>query len=344
MPRQIRIEYEGARYHVMARGDRREPIVHDDTDRQGFLDLWEQAVERTGWKVLALVLMRNHYHAVIETPEANLVDGMKWVQNTWTRRFNSKHGLWGHLYGGRYKSILCDEGTYLQRLINYVHLNPVRAGIITSDEKLESYKWGSLIDYIRPGRSRRPWIAVGSGLEVFEYEDKARDRRRYLEKLQGQIDWQQPRRAGVGTIEGQSMHSTLKRGWYFGTETFREEIAERLKTVRSAVPGKFKPHSGYTADDTRDHGIREADQLLATGLKYYGLSREDLETLPKGDGRKVAIATLIRNKTTVSLAWISQNLFMGHIARISGLVNRARKGKAYQKIEKKILKRHGTKK
>ncbi len=102
MARQPRIEYEGAFYHVMARGDRREPIVEDGEDRRVFLATLGQAATRTGWRVHAWVLMTNHYHWLIETAQANLVDGMRWFQNTYTRRFNARHRRWGHVFGGRY--------------------------------------------------------------------------------------------------------------------------------------------------------------------------------------------------------------------------------------------------
>ena len=95
MPRQVRIEYAGAVYHVMARGDRREGIFNDEEDRAMLLKILAQACDKTGWRVHSWVLMDNHYHWLIETAEPNLVDGMRWVQNTYTRRFNVRHKLWG---------------------------------------------------------------------------------------------------------------------------------------------------------------------------------------------------------------------------------------------------------
>jgi len=95
MARGIRIQYAGAFYHVMARGNRRERIYRDDADRSFFCEALGEACERTGWRVHAWVLMGNHYHLMVETPGANLVDGMKWLQNTYTRRFNNRHRLWG---------------------------------------------------------------------------------------------------------------------------------------------------------------------------------------------------------------------------------------------------------
>ena len=93
MPRQPRIEYGGAFYHVMARGDRREPIVWSDRDRYDFVETLGRACARTGWRVHAWVLMDNHYHWLLETPEPNLVEGMRWFQNTYARRFNLRNGL-----------------------------------------------------------------------------------------------------------------------------------------------------------------------------------------------------------------------------------------------------------
>ena len=132
MLRQVRIEYEGAYYHVMARGDRREAIFLGVDDRALFLDTLGQVCEKTGWRVHAWVLMSNHYHWVLETPEANLVRGMQWFQNTYTRRFNQGHRLWGHIFGSRYNAVVVESDRaaardYLSALLDYVHLNPVRA-------------------------------------------------------------------------------------------------------------------------------------------------------------------------------------------------------------------------
>ena len=110
MPRQVRIEFPGAMYHVMARGDRREEIVRDDEDRRTFLRTLGEASERAGFRVHAWVLMSSHYHLLIETPEANLSRGMGWLQNAYTRRINTRHRLWGHVFGGRYKAILIEPG------------------------------------------------------------------------------------------------------------------------------------------------------------------------------------------------------------------------------------------
>ena len=124
MPRTPRIQYPGAFYHVMARGNRRENIVLGDDDRWMFLHTLGEMAGRTSILIHAFALMDNHYHLVLETPRANLVDGMQWFQNTYTRRFNVKHKVCGHLFGGRYKAVLVqsDGGDYFSTLIDYVHL------------------------------------------------------------------------------------------------------------------------------------------------------------------------------------------------------------------------------
>ena len=109
MARSIRIEYAGALYHVMARGNRRERIYCDDDDRRFFLKTLGEGCGMTGWRVHAWVLMSNHYRLLIQTPEPNLVAGMN--ENTYTRRFNIRHRLWGRLFGDRYKKALaCSSG------------------------------------------------------------------------------------------------------------------------------------------------------------------------------------------------------------------------------------------
>ena len=139
MPRQVRIEFPGAMYHVMARGDRREAIVQGDEDRRAFMRTLGEACERAGFLVHAYVLMTNHYHLLLETTEANLSRGMGWLQNAFTRRINTRHRLWGHVFGGRYKAILVEPGNCFWALLDYIHLNPVRAGLVNAGDGLESY-------------------------------------------------------------------------------------------------------------------------------------------------------------------------------------------------------------
>src|SRR5258708_169565 len=108
MARKVRVEYPGAVYHGMNRGDRRESIFQDDSDRKCFWETLGEACAKTSWQVHAFCLMGNHFHLVVETPQGNLVTGMKWLLGTYTGRFNRRHKLSGHLFSGRYKALVVD--------------------------------------------------------------------------------------------------------------------------------------------------------------------------------------------------------------------------------------------
>ena len=188
MARSLRVEYAGAYYHVMARGNRREAIFLDEKDRHFFLKAVSEACARTGWMVHAWVVMGNHYHLFIETPEANLVEGMKWLQNTYTRRFNVRHRAWGRVFGDRYKSVVVEGELpeYYGSLVDYIHLNPVRAGIVSGrrGESVLDYPWSSLAGgYALPAGRRAKWLAAGVGLERLGYRDTAAGRKKMVEEL-----------------------------------------------------------------------------------------------------------------------------------------------------------------
>ena len=117
MPRKMRVQVPGGLYHVMSRGDQREDIFFDDVDRHDFIKTLAEVCQKADWQVHAICLMRNHYHLVVETPNANLVAGMQWLQSTYTIRLNNRHTLTGHVLSGRYKAQLVEAGGsgYLRR-------------------------------------------------------------------------------------------------------------------------------------------------------------------------------------------------------------------------------------
>jgi putative transposase len=149
MPRRVRVEFPGAVYHVMARGNELREVFRDDQDRQRFLECLEEAGQRFGWRVHAYCLMPNHYHLVLGTPRANLSRGMGWLQTTYTTRFNARHRRRGHLFQGRFKAQLVEADEYARWLVEYVHLNPVRPRqkreVIAPEraEELRRYRWSS---------------------------------------------------------------------------------------------------------------------------------------------------------------------------------------------------------
>jgi len=138
--RPLRVEWPGAVYHVTSRGDRREPIVEDDGDRQAWVAVLGEACERFGWRVHAWCLMTNHYHLLLETPQGQLAAGMRHLNGVWSQCFNRRHGRVGHVFQGRYKAIMVERESYLLELSRYVVLNPVRAGMVAD---AADYPWSS---------------------------------------------------------------------------------------------------------------------------------------------------------------------------------------------------------
>ncbi len=130
MARPLRLEFPGALYHVTSRGNRQDNVYLDDTDRAAFLAVVGEVCDRFQWVLHVYCLMRNHYHLVLETVEANLSRGMRHLNGVYTQRFNRRHGRVGHVFQGRYKAILVQKDAYLLTLSRYVALNPVRAGVV----------------------------------------------------------------------------------------------------------------------------------------------------------------------------------------------------------------------
>jgi REP element-mobilizing transposase RayT len=140
MARPLRLEYPGALYHLTARGDNKAEIFLDNEDRNRFLKYLGIEVEQQRWICYAWCLMRNHYHLLIETPEGNLITGMRRLNGRYTQSFNRRHERTGHVFQGRYKSILVEKEAYLYELCRYISLNPVRADIVA---RPEDWPWSS---------------------------------------------------------------------------------------------------------------------------------------------------------------------------------------------------------
>ena len=325
MARGIRVEYPGAFYHVMARGNRRERIFLDDGDRRFFCQTVGETCERTGWRVHAWALMSNHYHLMVETPEANLVAGMQWLQNTYTRRYNSRHQLWGRLFGDRYKAVLSegDSQYYYCSLMDYIHLNPVRVGLVRRAEgqSVRDYAWSSIATGYAVPASRRPsWLAIGDGLAMAQCADTAAGRRRFVAHLDERARQEGTRGAGVIAAEGDRRRSHLRHGWYWGSQTFAEKILKLSeKAVRSRRNRTYR--SGALS---RTHDQKEAERLLQEGLAAADLDENELGSLPGSDARKAALAGLLLDRTVARQSWIAERLAMRSAANVSQQVRRHR--------------------
>src|SRR6187549_4194464 len=149
MARKLRLEFPGACYHVINRGNYRADIFSSEKTKAAFEACLFEACEKSGWLLHAFVIMRNHYHLVIETPLGNIVTGMHWLQSTFGNRFNRFRGEHGHMFQGRYKALLVEPGDHLGMVCHYVHLNPVRAGASTVAH-LDRYRHSSYWYLSRP--------------------------------------------------------------------------------------------------------------------------------------------------------------------------------------------------
>jgi putative transposase len=303
MARKLRLEYEGAIYHIMNLGDRREPIFRDDRDREIFLETLGQAAQKTGWQIHAYCLMSNHFHLVLETPRSNLVAGMKWFLGTYTGRFNRRHKLFGHLFSGRYKSLIVDgSGTgYLRTVCDYVHLNPVRAKLLKPAQKMGHYRWSSYREYLRAPARRPTWLRTGRLLgELGIPKDSAAGRRQFERSME--------QRRGM---EDPEVLKALRRGWYLGDKAFRSELVEQMSLKMGAE------HYGEERLETDEH---KAERILAAELERRGWRRTELALRPKGDKAKIAMARRLRKETTMSLKWIAARLQMGSWSYVSNLL------------------------
>lgn len=222
MARPIRVQYEGAVYHVAARGNERREIFRGDPDREMFLETLGEAVARFGLTMRAWCLMPNHYHLILETPMGNLSRGVGWLQTTYTIRFNRRHRRCGHLFQGRYKAHLVDGEAYGTTLLRYVHLNPVRPRDrrrpVPAEKRgeLDSYPWSSHRDYA--GLRRVGPVATDLGWLGFFGRGAARRHRGYREF--------------IGDAFGSAIESPwdgLRAGLVLGSEALMEKAQEMLR-------------------------------------------------------------------------------------------------------------------
>lgn len=333
MARSIRIQSAGAYYHVMARGNRREAIFHDDDDRRFFLHTLSQACEMTGWRVQAWVLMSNHYHLFLQTPEPNLVAGMAWLQNTLTRRYNVRHRQWGRLFGDRYKAVVVqgEDRYHYQTLMDYLHLNPVRARIIRpkAGQSVLDYPWSSVAGgYALPPKQRAKWLDAASGLKAFNLPDTVAGRRQIVERLDRRAVSEEIKSCGVPpqTAEVDARSSHLRRGWYWGTQAF----GEAMRKLAGVMVGKHGPKSRSYRSNPHvvEHGEKQAAAWLKEGLKAAGLQATELRTLKGSDPRKLLLAELLWRRTTVSQEWLAEQLAMKSAANVSQQLRRLDRKKA----------------
>lgn len=310
MARPLRLEYPGAVYHLTSRGNARQDIFLDATDRRIFLELLAEQVRQHGWKCYAYCLMDNHYHLLIETPEANLSRGMQSLNGRYTQRFNRRHQRVGHVFQGRYKSILIEKESYLLEVSRYIVLNPVRAGMVT---EAGAWMWSSYPD--TAGERVHPdWLSVGELLNHFVTDTK-RARNRYRKFVQD-------------GVAAESPWSNLRGQVYLGNKMFIDRVQAMIDRMQ---PDRDIPTTQcHPARPDYSHVLEEVRRVYQLEDNAAALDRKNKEAF------RVSVFLLrracnMRLKEVAAKAGISA-------ARVSQIERMMREGKIserYGKLRKK---------
>ena len=301
---------------MMCRGNRQQAVFRDSRDNRQFLDTLGEVCVRCGWRVHAYVLMGNHYHLLLETPSANLVAGMQWLQGTYTKRFNVRHKEWGHLFQGRYKALLVDgsAGDYFSTVGGYIHLNPARVkGYDFLTSKLEGYVWSSFPAYLK-FVERPEWLCVDRVLGGLGLTDSCEGRAQYGDYMDLRM---LEMRHSAEPWKIDARWKDIRRGWCLGDAPFRKEMLERLDDSLES-----RRRESFSGEDVARHDEVEAERLVRAGMQTLSLAEDDLEQLIKSAPAKYAIAWLVRRHTSVRTRWIKDRLSMGSATNFAHYLNR----------------------
>ncbi len=291
MSRAWRIEYPGALYHVLSRGNERREIFVDDDDRRIFLDTLGEMAERFELDIAAYVLMRNHYHLLLRTRRANLSKCMQWFGVTYTNRFNALNSHSGHLFQGRFKSMIVQNDAYLLRLSYYIHRNPLRAGIV---ERLADYRWSSYSAYAY-GRKTPDWL--NTDLLLSQFVNAADPHFAYRQAAQAY------------SREEERLWEDFRHGFILGSKKFVETIKA---SYLPAVPHKEMPQQKKVA------GGVDPVLLLEKAAAFLGA---DLKRMK--NSRKVPAQLVLDRDLMLYLVWQQGHQTNQQIGELFGLTHSA---------------------
>lgn len=265
MARPLRLEFAGALYHITSRGNERRAIYWEDDDFSSFLTLLGQVCQQFNWVVHAYCLMSNHYHLLLETPDANLSKGMRQLNGMYTQWVNRKYKRVGHLFQGRYKAILVDKDAYLLELSRYIVLNPIRAKMVATPD---DWRWSSW--HCAMGKKESPdWLATDALLGLF-----AKNRKTAMGKYAEFVQ------QGKGVEVWENLSNQVFLGSDDFVKTHLALIAEQCKDL-AEIPKKQRRAAALPLADyerihpTRDEAIKAAYQSGGYSLdllgKHFGL-------------------------------------------------------------------------
>lgn len=296
MARKLRIQYEGAIYHVINRGNYRRDVFGTAGAAQAFETTVLEACAWHGWRLHGYVVMSNHYHLAVETPRANLVEGMHWLQSTYATRFNRLRQARGHLFQGRYQALLVEDAAALARVVDYIHLNPARAGV-TPAAQLVGFRWSSLKRFTQSGRP--PELVAADWLRHHGWTDTPAGLRAYVGYLtELAMDEAEQKRLGL---------EKLSTGWAIGTLAWRKQVAKD-HAQRALSPG-------MEAGELKELKETHWSQTLENELKAARKTSKQAVEGKAGAPWKIKIARRLR-EAGAGYAWITAALHMGKTSSV----------------------------
>ena len=300
MARKLRLEYPGAIYHVINRGNYRADVFATAGAKAAFERCLFEACSKSDWVLHAFVVMRNHYHLALETPTGNLVTGMQWLQATYANRFNRLRREHGHVFQGRYKALLVEEGGALGQVCDYLHLNPARAGAVAV-ERLGDYRHSSYWYLGRPA-ARPEFLKLDGALEeAGGLPDTPEGWRSYADYLAWQV--------AEGPAGKNQAYVSLSQGWALGSQEFKSALIQDHNLAAEA--------RAWESIGARE--VREArwTAMLDRCLCQLGKTEMDTRKDRKSASWKVAIALRLKETTQAGNRWLAGHLNMGRAEAVS---------------------------
>ena len=318
MARKPRIVFAGAIYHVLNRGNYRADLFDSAGAAQAFIECLFQTCERMGWRLHAFCLMRNHYHLAVETPQGNLVTGVHWLQSTFGNRFNRFRGEHGRAFQGRYQAILVEPGRHLAQLVDYIHLNPVRAKIVTLDQ-LGQFRWSSYRYYLRAAADRPAFLVCETWLqERGGLTDTPQGWRSYHDHLAWLM-------ADAGRQKDAAFEQ-MSRGWVYGGDAYQKLLLGKFQRMPNAEDWGGEELAGINRVEWKkllDRAVRTLERDLATA-----------HAEPKSAPWKIAVAAWLKQRSSVSNRWLTEQLGMGAPDAVSRYISECQKS---QRAEAQVV-------
>ncbi len=288
---------------MINRGNYRRDVFGTSGASDAFASALAEASQRHGWRIHAYVVMSNHYHLALETPEPNLVDGMHWLQSTYATRFNRYRRQRGHLFQGRYQALLVEDAVALARVSHYIHLNPVRAGLV-EPPAVATYRWSSLGKFVAGNPAH--WLCSREILASKLLDDSPDGWARYVAWLTAlAVDEREQQRLGL---------EKMAHGWAIVTLGWRLTIAQQYAHLAL--------RASYERTEIDELKQARWDAELQRALGARGLEARDVTTTTPPLAAKIALAAQLRREVGASYRWIISALKMNFSASLRMQVHR----------------------